>query len=168
MPKGESRAFSAPGWILRGTAKPGSSIRAVRLVACSATACDSASRPMSSPLGEGIETMLSLKSLLPDLPMIAGLSATHLAALHLPPSLRRLYVARDNDPAGRVAMERLQARGSASGIEVRGLVPAFADFNTDLIRFGASALRCRLIPQLHPLDQPRLAAEIATPVVCAL
>ena len=35
--------------------------------------------------------------------MIAGLSANHLAALDLPPSLRRLYVARDNDAAGRRA-----------------------------------------------------------------
>ena len=50
--------------------------------------------------GEGIETMLALKSVLPDLPMIAGLSANHLAALDLPSSLRRLYVARDNDAEG--------------------------------------------------------------------
>ena len=50
--------------------------------------------------GEGVETMLALKSVLPSLPMIAGLSANHLAALDLPPALRRLYVARDNDAAG--------------------------------------------------------------------
>ena len=53
--------------------------------------------------GEGIETMLALKSVLPSLPVIAGLSANHLAALDLPPApvgLRRLYVARDNDAAG--------------------------------------------------------------------
>src|SRR5215471_14639130 len=47
--------------------------------------------------GEGLETMLALKSVLPALPMIAGLSANHLAALEWPPTLRRLYVARDND-----------------------------------------------------------------------
>ena len=53
--------------------------------------------------GEGVETMLALKSALPSLPVIAGLSANHLAALHLPPPpapLLRLYVARDNDAAG--------------------------------------------------------------------
>ena len=52
--------------------------------------------------GEGVETMLALKSVLPSLPVIAGLSANHLAALDLPPApaLRRLYVARDNDAAG--------------------------------------------------------------------
>jgi hypothetical protein len=36
--------------------------------------------------GEGIETMLALKSVLPPLPVIAGLSANHLAALDLPPA----------------------------------------------------------------------------------
>ncbi len=54
--------------------------------------------------GEGVETMLALKSVLPSLPIIAGLSANHLAALDLCPlprtGLRRLYVARDNDAAG--------------------------------------------------------------------
>jgi hypothetical protein len=43
--------------------------------------------------GEGIETMLSLKSLLPRIPIAAALSAAHLAALLFPPTLRRLYVA---------------------------------------------------------------------------
>ena len=36
--------------------------------------------------GEGIETVLALKSILPALPMIAALSANHLAALDLPPT----------------------------------------------------------------------------------
>ena len=36
--------------------------------------------------GEGVETMLALKSVLPSLPVIAGLSANHLAALDLPPA----------------------------------------------------------------------------------
>jgi hypothetical protein len=35
----------------------------------------------------------------PTLPMIAGLSASHLAGLHLPLSLGRLYIALDRDPA---------------------------------------------------------------------
>src|SRR5690606_22426510 len=42
--------------------------------------------------GEGIETMLSLRELAPALPLIAGLSAAHLAALTFPAGLRRLYV----------------------------------------------------------------------------
>ena len=47
--------------------------------------------------GEGIETMLALRMILPAMPMVAALSANHLAAILFPPSLRRLYVARDRD-----------------------------------------------------------------------
>jgi len=107
--------------------------------------------------GEGIETMLALKSVLPALPMVAGLSANHLAALDLAPTLHRLYVARDNDAAGRIAAERLHARGAASGIEVLDLVPALADFNVDLWRSGATALLRHVIAQLAPADRPRFA-----------
>jgi Toprim domain len=104
--------------------------------------------------GEGIETMLALKSVLPDLPMIAGLSANHLAALDLPSSLRRLYVARDNDAAGLMASERLHERHSS--IDVRELVPLHDDFNRDLCRLGSEDLRARLADQLVPDDRPRL------------
>jgi Toprim domain len=44
-------------------------------------------------VGEGIETMLSLRCALPAMPMAAALSANHLAALLLPLTLRRLYIA---------------------------------------------------------------------------
>jgi hypothetical protein len=39
-------------------------------------------------VGEGIETMLSLRCALPAMPMAAALSANHLAALLLSPMLR--------------------------------------------------------------------------------
>ena len=100
--------------------------------------------------GEGIETMLALKSALPSLPMIAGLSANHLAALDLPPALRRLYIARDNNAAGLNAAERL--RGRTDGIDVRELVPVYADFNLDLCRLGAAVLRAHLADQFVPSD----------------
>ncbi|MCF3948845.1 toprim domain-containing protein [Acidiphilium iwatense] len=105
--------------------------------------------------GEGLETILSLKSVLPALPMIAGLSANHLAALWLPPPLRRLYVARDNDEAGCRAAERLRIRGAASGLEVRDLVPVLDDFNTDLVQLGPAAMLRSLVPQLVPADRVR-------------
>jgi hypothetical protein len=105
--------------------------------------------------GEGIETMLALKSALPDLPMIAGLSANHLAALALPPLLRRLYVARDNDAEGLRAANRLIARHR--DVEVRPLVPAHADFNLDLCRLGADGLRAQLRDQLVPDDRILIA-----------
>jgi Toprim domain len=107
--------------------------------------------------GEGIETMLALNSVLPSLPMIAGLSANHLAALDLPPALRRLYLARDNDAAGFKAAERLHERHQA--IDVRELVPVHADFNLDLCRLGAGVLRARIADQLLPSDQERLLSS---------
>ena len=102
--------------------------------------------------GEGIETMLALKSVLPDLPMVAALSANHLAALSFAPSLVRLYVARDNDPAGYRAVARLSERGNAVGIDVLPLVPLTEDFNADLLRFGPAALRDSLADQFAPVD----------------
>jgi len=105
--------------------------------------------------GEGIETVLALKSVLPDLPMVACLSANHLAALVFSPSLARLYVARDNDGAGRFAVERLVERGGTMGIEVRPLVPGADDFNADLLRLGPDRMRERLVNQLAPDDVQR-------------
>jgi hypothetical protein len=50
--------------------------------------------------GEGIETMLALRSVPLHLPMVAALSAAHLGALLMPDGLKRLYIACDNDRAG--------------------------------------------------------------------
>jgi len=104
--------------------------------------------------GEGIETVLALKSVLPALPMIAALSANHLAALDLSsiPRLHRLYVARDNDAAGINAAQRLHERGEALGIEVCGLVPVHGDFNADLCILGPAAMLAHLAAQLVPAD----------------
>ena len=102
--------------------------------------------------GEGIETVLSLKSILPRMPMIAALSANHLAALEFTPGLSRLYVAKDQDAAGHMASERLRTRGKAAGVEVRDLMPAQGDFNEDLCRAGPEALHTRLLDQLAPDD----------------
>ena len=82
--------------------------------------------------GEGIETVLSLLSLFPSLPMAAALSAAHLAAVLFPPALRRLYVLRDNDAAGDFAEERLANRCREAGIDCRVLKPAAKDLNLDL------------------------------------
>jgi hypothetical protein len=109
--------------------------------------------------GEGIETVLALKSVLPSLPMVAGLSANHLAALAFPPALRRLYVARDNDAAGRRATERLRERGEAAGIEVRDLAPVHGDFNLDLCRLGPAAMLGHLAAQLAPADRVRFLSR---------
>jgi hypothetical protein len=112
--------------------------------------------------GEGIETMLSLRSVLPTLPMVAALSANHLAALLLPPTLRRLYIARDADSAGDAAMASLCNRAEAAGIEVGSLLPCFDDFNEDLRRLGVDRLRISVRRQLAPQDLVRFLALTTT------
>ncbi len=110
--------------------------------------------------GEGIETMLSLRMILPALPMVAALSANHLAALLLPPTLRRLYVARDTDPAGDAATASLCIRAEAAGIEPFVLSPCFDDFNDDLRRLGIEGLRASVRRQLAPPDVVRFLALV--------
>lgn len=99
-------------------------------------------------VGEGIETVLSIRQALPLLPAIAALSAAHLAALRLPATCCRLYVLRDRDPAGEDACHRLVDRAKALGIEAVTLVPRLGDFNEDLCRYGARGLQNRMRMQL--------------------
>jgi hypothetical protein len=105
--------------------------------------------------GEGLETLLSLRVVLPAMPMVAALSSAHLAALILPAGLRRLYIARDNDRAGHRAAEALGIRANADGIEDLVLTPRADDFNTDLCGLGPEALAASLRAQLMPEDVAR-------------
>ena len=105
--------------------------------------------------GEGIETMLALRTLMPSMPMIAGLSAAHLGALTFPRHLRRLYIAADSDGAGRAGTQRLGRRAVEAGIEVLTLRPVLGDFNDDLRRTGLEPLRLCLLRQLAPGDAAR-------------
>lgn len=106
-------------------------------------------------VGEGIETMLSLRCALPAMPMAAALSANHLAALLLPLTLRRLYIARDADASGDMALVALTERAEAAGIEVLDLSPRMGDFNEDLRAFGLDALQAALRIQIEPMDVVR-------------
>ena len=105
--------------------------------------------------GEGIETMLSLRCILPTMPMAAALSAAHLAAILFPDSLRHLYIVRDDDPAGDGAIATLLGRALEAGIEAIALSPQLGDFNEDLRMLGAAALRAALRIQLAPQDVAR-------------
>ncbi len=105
--------------------------------------------------GEGIETVLSLRQVLPKMPMVAALSAGHLAALHFPAGLRRLYIVRDNDPAGDGARDSLIARAHEAGIEALTLSPMAGDFNEDITTRGLDAIRAHIRVQLAPEDVSR-------------
>ncbi|WP_427144829.1 DUF7146 domain-containing protein [Rhizobium pisi] len=111
--------------------------------------------------GEGIETVLSLRQVLPDMPMLAALSAAHLAAILFPDTLRRLYIVRDNDPAGDGARDSLIERANAVGIEVIVVSPALGDFNEDLRARGIEHLRQQSRMQIAPQDVARFMALAA-------
>ena len=111
--------------------------------------------------GEGIETVLSLRQVLPDMPMLAALSAAHLAAILFPDTLRRLYIVRDKDPAGDGARDTLIERADAAGIEAIVISPKLGDFNEDLRTLGLEALRMEARLQVAPQDVARFMALAA-------
>lgn len=103
--------------------------------------------------GEGLETLLSVRDVLPNMPMIAGLSAAHLAAIAFPVGLKRLYVARDKDAAGRLAFDTIADRARSADIELMVLDPELDDFNADLIAFGHDRLGRTIKRQLCRTDR---------------
>ena len=105
--------------------------------------------------GEGIETMLSVREALPTLPIAAATSSPHLAAILFPPTLRRLYIARDRDAAGDAAYGILTERAQAAGLDLLPLMPVLGDFNDDLQCDGVGGLGQCLIAQLHDADRAR-------------
>ncbi|WP_338829126.1 DUF7146 domain-containing protein [Bradyrhizobium sp. 27S5] len=113
--------------------------------------------------GEGIETMLSLRYVLPTMPMAAALSANHLSAMLLPSGLRRLYIARDADAAGDTVLAVLTQRAADAGIEATALSPRLGDFNEDLHVFGLDDLRAALRSQLVPEDVVRFLHSSTVP-----
>ena len=105
--------------------------------------------------GEGIETMLSLRCVMPSLTMVAALSAAHLAAILFPATLRRLHIIRDDDRAGDGAVAGLFDRAQSAGIEAMVLSPQCGDFNEDLRNFDINAPRATLRIQLTLEDVGR-------------
>lgn len=106
-------------------------------------------------VGEGLETMLSIRAVLPILPIVAAGSASHLEALELASGMRRLYVAEDADGAGHRATTALFERAGQLGIDAYRLSPVGRDFNDDLRSFGSRALCSALCDQLVPQDIAR-------------
>ncbi|ATQ69074.1 MULTISPECIES: DUF7146 domain-containing protein [Methylosinus] len=105
--------------------------------------------------GEGVETVLSLRSALPTMPMAAALSAAHLSAIIFSDTLRRLYIARDDDPAGDGAVTALIDRAQQLGIEAIVLSPTLGDFNEDLRLLGLDVIRAAVRVQIAPQDVAR-------------
>ncbi|MCP2138644.1 hypothetical protein J2S28_005768 [Rhizobium sp. SLBN-94] len=113
--------------------------------------------PVNAPVpvmaaGEGLETMLSLSHVMPGMPMVAALTANHLAAFNFPPVCQRLYIAADADAAGRHGIEGLSRRAQECGILPLVLSPVLGDFNEDLRWLGPDQMTASLRAQLTPED----------------
>ena len=102
--------------------------------------------------GEGLETMLSLRMVMPSLPMVAATSAGHLGGIAFLRQCRRLYIAADADAAGRHGIERLARRAEEAGILPFVLRPRLGDFNDDLRVLGPERLAAWLRHQIDGED----------------
>ena len=100
-------------------------------------------------VGEGIETVLSVVTAVPEIDAAAALSAGSLGAFAPAAGIARLVIARDNDVEGERAAERLARRCARAGVTITVIVPEGDDFNDDLVSLGAGALRARLMPLLR-------------------
>ena len=96
-------------------------------------------------VAEGLENTLSVGTALPEFDLASCLTATHLGLFIPPPGIRRIWIARDNDEAGRNASTRLRNQLESIGIACGDLVPNMGDFNDDLRAFGRDALRRSLL-----------------------
>lgn len=99
-------------------------------------------------VGEGIETVLSLKMARPDLSMAAVLSANNLTTFIIPSYVKLLIIAADSDEAGMKAAHKLYQRCRKAGLLAFIHEPVLADFNDDLRQFGVVSLRERLEARL--------------------
>ena len=93
-------------------------------------------------VGEGLETILSVRTALPHLPVAAALTASNLRAFEPPEGLRTLWIAQDADGPGDRAAKALAERLSreAPSLSVERLVPERGDFNDMLRAMGPRQL----------------------------
>ncbi|KHQ50013.1 DUF7146 domain-containing protein [Mameliella alba] len=96
-------------------------------------------------VGEGLENTLSVGTALPEFDLASCLTATHVGLFIPPPGIKRIWIARDNDEAGRNASKKLRNKLESLGITFGDLVPDMGDFNDDLRAFGRDALRRSLL-----------------------
>lgn len=102
--------------------------------------------------GEGIETVLSIVTALPDVPAVAALSAAHLGGFHPPAHIARLVIARDADQDGGDAALRLKRYCTRNDIEAIVVEPRLGDFNDDLREYGPGAVAQAFTP--HTCERP--------------
>ena len=101
-------------------------------------------------VGEGIETVLSLVTAMPDTVAAAALSAGSLGAFAPPPGVTRLVIAADNDTEGERAAERLVRRCARTGVAALLMVPEGDDYCGRDAGCPAPPAQIRTCPLRHP------------------
>ena len=112
-------------------------------------------------VAEGIETVLSVLTAIPELHGATALSASNLESFTPPPGVETLLIARDNDSAGERAAALLERRCRGLGLDPRTLVPAGGDFNDDLLALGPAVVAERLTESLDSNTRTRAAAHLS-------
>jgi hypothetical protein len=90
-------------------------------------------------IGEGIETCLSIALAMPEARVLASVSLGNLGRIALPPQIRRVTIAADNDTAAEAKRGLVLGQNAlmARGIEVRvARSPVGSDFNDALVGFA--------------------------------
>ncbi|WP_144421130.1 DUF7146 domain-containing protein [Ahrensia marina] len=99
-------------------------------------------------VGEGMENVLSIGTVLPDHDLASCLTANHLGLFQPPSNIKRLWIARDNDEAGEMAAKRLRQTAEKMDIWVGDIVPDSGDFNDDLETMGTEKFEAFIISQM--------------------
>lgn len=90
--------------------------------------------PVEIVVTEGPECALSIAQELPDLEVWSTLGTSNMPVLSLPPSIKRVVIAGQNDKAGRAAVHEAAQALSLRGVEIRTMWPhsSFKDWNDQL------------------------------------
>ena len=117
--------------------------------------------PSGAPVlaGKGIETVLSLVTVVDRILAASALSAGSLGAFEPPQDLALLVIARDKDVEGGHAANRLQHRCVERGIPSIVIVPEHSDFNDDLVAVGEETPAARIAPLIASSKSAATAEE---------
>ena len=99
----------------------------------------------------------------PAAAIAAALSAGSLGSFSVPPGCSGLVIARDNDPEGERAAERLARRCARAGIAATVIFPDGRDFNDNMVAFGADVLAARFGPLFRFRESEKRKPEWAKP-----
>lgn len=90
--------------------------------------------PVEIVVTEGPEDALSIAQELPELEVWSTLGTSNMPVLYLPPTVKRVVIAGQNDKAGRAAVHEAAQALALRGLEIRTMWPApdFKDWNDQL------------------------------------